>query len=62
MYRSSVQRFVSLGYPEEACALVEGLFSQLGHLHKLLSVGESSVLLAVRYDVLCDGGIDARNI
>ena len=42
-----VQHALALRHPQEACALLEGLGPQLGHLFDLRAGGERAVLLPV---------------
>ena len=57
-----VEHVLSTGDTKEAGTLGERLVTDLGNLKKLLSGLELAVCLSVRYDVLCRGGIDTRNV
>ena len=62
MYGGIVQHLGAFRHPEEAGALLVCLCAQLRHLEKLLAAPESPFGFAVRYDVLCHGGIYAGNV
>ena len=54
-----VQQLPALRHPQEAGALLEGLWPQLGHLQQLLPAGKGAVCLPVGHNVPGCGGIQA---
>ena len=62
VYRSRVQRILAACDAQETGALIESLFSELRHLHQLLTVGEFAVFFSVFDDILGNAHVHARDI
>ena len=57
-----VKHLLTVVNAKEACALGERLFAKLGNLKDLRAGLELAVFFSVLNDILCNGGIDTRNV
>ena len=62
MDRSLIQRFISIGYSQEAGTLLEGLVTDLFDFLQLFPVNELAVGIAVFNDLLSTAGRQTGNV